>query len=151
MDMAGEIDRPEERLAEQFGISVFKAALMNAYILQRIQQGINEAVPSAVRTVVAWLLRPCRNHKAKTFGLAFSFELIDSGENMSQVASRLGLHRADVSHWKRDADKKLHSTNTTYGKSPEACEKYRVARFRVLGKQNLTTDNTDGSRMKNYE
>ena len=139
-DMAGAIDRPEERLAEQFNISVFAARMVHTHILEQIRSGINESVPAEVRRVVAWLLRPCRNHKAKTYGLAFSFELIDSGENMSQVASRLGLHRADLSHWKRDADRKLHSTNTTYGKSPEACEKYRVGRLRVLDREKSTTN-----------
>ena len=93
-----------------------------------------------ISDVIAWLIKPCRNLPAKILGLACSFEIVDllNGnrilgiDSMADEARKRGLSRADISHWKRVADKQFSRYGRVFGKSPEACKANRVARLRVL-------------------
>jgi hypothetical protein len=71
------------------------------------------------------------------WGLAFSCGLasrMNGVVNISKQSKKDGCSRALISHYKRTWDKVLGYTISVFGKSPEACVKYRESRLRYLAK-----------------
>jgi hypothetical protein len=89
------------------------------------------------------LVQPCRNLKGKILGAVFSFGVIDvlgdksdvDIQSMADEGRRHGVSRALMSHYKREWDTLFGRYGRVFGKSPEACEKNREARLRVLRKK----------------
>lgn len=153
-DMAEEIDAPAEVLAEAAGIGVAEAKRVlnvlpkHPLLIQKILLTHNRewqwiiAAP-VVADVIRFLILECRNLKAKVWGLVFSFGLADIANgnaddgigNMTDEAKRQGVSRALMSNYKREWDKLFNRYGRVFGKSPEACENNRKARFRVLAGQ----------------
>lgn len=151
-DMAGDIDLPAEILAEDCGITVAEANRVFAAIPKRPQLlhpiilAIGEewrwiiAAP-IVTDVIRFLIIEARNLRAKVWGLVFSSDMADVAngnrtegiDSMADVAKRIGVSRALLSSYKRLWDEKLGRYGRVFGKSPEACEENRKARYRVLG------------------
>jgi hypothetical protein len=149
-DMAEAIDAPEEILADAFliGITVARAIYQwHVSICSRIEK---EAQARTTGQIVSYLTRPHKNRKVRDIGIAFSQGFareLNGIRDMADAAAKFGCTRALISHEKRKFDKHMLPPGTTlYGKSPEACKKYKEARLRVLSRQS----NGDGPHGRGY-
>lgn len=135
-DMAEAIDRPHETLAEQFMVGITVAESFYKWHMAVVERTEKIALARALGKVVSYLLRPHKNRKVRDIGIAFALgwaREINDIRDMADAAAKFGCTRALISHEKRKFDKYMLPPNTTlYGKSPEACKKYKEARIRVL-------------------
>lgn len=141
-DMAKELDSVAEILADEFRITLPTAiGICNKLKLGSEREQWVVAAP-LVAEVISLIIQPCRNLKGRIWGLVFSFGLADVAngnpilgiQSMADEGRRHGVSRALMSHYKREWDNLFGRYGRVFGKSPEACEKNREARLKVLRK-----------------
>lgn len=135
-DMAAAIDSPAEILADQFMIGITLAAAIWQWHVSAMNRAEQEAQARVTGLIVSYIIRPHKNRKVRDIGIAFSQGFareLNGIRDMADAAAKFGCTRALISHEKRKFDRHMLPPNTTlYGKSPEACKKYKEARLRVL-------------------
>lgn len=137
-DMAAGIDSPAQLLADTFGIPIGPAIRIAQWHHREMEMESMQVAASTFAKAIAYLLQPSKNLVAKVWGIAFSCGLatrINGVRNISHKARELRVHRALLSHYKREADAKFKYEITIFGKSREACAKYRESRIRYLMNQ----------------
>lgn len=141
-DMAQELDSAAEILADEFRIPLHTAvAICNKFRIDSRHAQWENAAP-ILSEIISLVILPCRNLKGRILGLVFSFGLADVAngnpelgiQSMADEGRRQGVSRALLSHYKREWDNIFGRYGRVFGKSPEACEKNRAARIRVLRK-----------------
>ena len=137
-DMARELDSPAEILAETFCIGITVAAAVYQWHLAIVERTEKAARARSLGQVVSYLLRPHKNRKVRDIGMAFSLGFardLNGLRNEAHAAAKFGCSRALISYEKRKCDKALLPAGIIlYGKSAEACKKYKQARLKVLGR-----------------
>ena len=142
-DMAGELDSAAEILADEFGLKMEVALGIVNKLRRSAEQQQWEIAAPILSDVISLMIQPCRNLKGRIWGLVFSWGLADVAngnstlgiQSMADEGRRNGVSRALMSHYKREWDNLFSRYGRVYGKSPEACEKNRAARLRVLGRK----------------
>lgn len=129
-DVAMAIDTLEDELSEMAPPQIVH------WHRNQIKTETDSAVARRTSEIVSFLFQPCKNPRAKILGLMFSSELatrINGVRNLSQQAKKEGVSRALISHYAREWDRTFgYKISQAFGKSPEACEKYRKARIKYL-------------------
>ena len=135
-DMAAELDAPAEILADQFAIGITAARQIYAWHVVIVLRAEKEARARVTGEIVSYLIRPHKNRKVRDIGIAFSQGFareLNGIRDMSDAAAKFGCTRALISYEKRKFDKHMLPPETVvYGKSPEACRKYKEARIKSL-------------------
>ena len=138
-DMAAEIDSLIDQIAQM--IKEGGPGRVAHWHLCVVESESRSAVANRMKQIVAFLFQPCRNIREKIAGLMFSSELattINGVRNMTAWAKKNGYSRALVSHYSRAWDKTFgYKISQAFGKSPEACAKYREARIKYLMNQEI--------------
>ncbi len=136
-DMAAAVDKPWEILAEDFGIPLVAAVRIFKWHELQMQAG-DEKHARELAVVVASLIQPSDNLRAKVWGLALSYGLavrLVGARNGTDLSTQLGCTRALISHYKRYWDRLLGSNVQIFGKTKEACERMRVSRIAFVRRQ----------------
>ena len=141
-DPAESIDSPAQVIAETFGVPIDVSLRFCAWHDARIKAETETAVAKRTADIVAFLFQPCRNPRAKILGLLFSSELatrLNGVRNMSEQAKKDRVSRALISHYSRQWDRTFgYKISYAFGKSKEACEKYKQARIKYLETKKTT-------------
>lgn len=138
--MASSLDSMAEMLADEFKIPLPAALGICAKLKINSDEAQWEIAAPLLAEVISLIIQPCRNLKGRIWGLVFSFGLadvangnMDAGiQSMADEGRRHGVSRALMSHYKREWDNIFERYGRVFGKSPEACQKNRSARLRVL-------------------
>jgi len=95
-DMAAAIDKPDEILADELGVSLAQAR----QILAIIERYRREELATALGAVIGWVLSG-GNVVAKIYGLAFAAGLgqLNGLHSQAEAARKLGVTRALLSHY----------------------------------------------------
>lgn len=129
-DFADEVDRrnPWWLIAEKFDVSEALA--------RRIWEDQQEALSAEKEFIAAHVLseiasemiRPCKNPRARAFGLMFAAGLdeLNGVHSQAEVARELGMTRAAISHWTGYWRNKVRLVVEKFGRNG-ARESYRTA------------------------
>ena len=135
-DISASVDHLEDSLEEKFELEDWQAIGIAAWHRSVVQHEADLEKSLLLNRIVSLLIRPAHDIQAVIYGLCLAAGLSDLNglKCGADIARRLGKHRASISYWKRTWQKLLGLKNETYGKSDEAKEKYRTARYEVLNK-----------------
>jgi hypothetical protein len=127
-DMAAAIDKPDEILADELGVSLAQAR----QILVIIERYRREELATALGAVIGWMLSG-GNVVAKIYGLAFAAGLhqLNGLHSQSEAARQLGVTRALLSHYVVAARDAIGIRVTKYRKSDASRESYRRTQNRI--------------------
>jgi hypothetical protein len=127
-DMAAAIDKPDEILADELGVSLAQAR----QILAIIERYRREELATALGAVIGWMLSG-GNVVAKIYGLAFAAGLhqLNGLHSQSEAARQLGVTRALLSHYVVSARDAIGIRVTKYRKSDASRESYRRTQNRI--------------------
>jgi hypothetical protein len=139
-DMSDLLDSPAEIIADQFLIGITAARRVVVWHAQEMTRAQAEGGFGIIAEIIRVLNQPCKNRQARDWALSFAFGFarrLNGVRDMSHAARQLNCSRALLSHYKRQWDRLLPPNIRIYGKSPEACKKYRESRnaFLARGKQ----------------
>jgi hypothetical protein len=100
-DMAGDIDRPEEILAETLNVDIATAKRVLAYYESRADHERAEILSLMIARIVGQLCRPGVNLRALVHSLALAAGLdsLNGISTQSEVAKKLNCTRALISHY----------------------------------------------------
>lgn len=100
VDMAAEIDRPEEVMAERWGVLPAVAAEILAAMDEEMERRMRGERAELLRVLAGEVLSKGLS-TVKTWGLAFAADLdsLNGMPTQGEIARRLGLNKATVSHW----------------------------------------------------
>lgn len=149
-DVAGEIDRPEEVLAEQLGLSPEQARRVLAWAMHRERVGRDSEHARQMRSICAELMpRKGASVEAVVGGLLAASGLLagTAFSTMEAIAAAMAqevtcpscgkshvreVSRALLSHWAREWTQRLGIQNFRHVRDEATREKSRAARLRVL-------------------
>ena len=120
-DPADEIDKPDEIIADRFGLDLEQAA----DLIKLIEQEKTRHLATALGGMIGYLLMG-GNPMARIYGLAFAAGLdqLNGLKSQSEVARNLGVTRALLSHYVVAARDALDINITKFRKSDKARETY---------------------------
>lgn len=95
-DFAAEIDKPDEIIADRYGVSLETARLIIADIKTAVRRRQAETLGAVVGTLISG-----SNLQAKVYSLALAFGLdqLNGFHSQSEVARQIGCTRALISHY----------------------------------------------------
>lgn len=116
-DMADEIDTPEEKLADELGISIKAAGLVIKHVENEVRKN-----QSLVLARVIGLLLKASNLPAMAHAIAFASGLdqLNGARSQAEVARELGVTRALLSHYTLGVRDVLSGKDTSF-----ECTKFR--------------------------
>jgi hypothetical protein len=125
-DMAAAIDRPEEILADDLGITLDQAKAVMAMI-ERVRM---EQTALALGRVVGWLLAG-KHMQVRIYALAFAAGLdqLNGLHSQSEAARQLGVTRALISHYVTSARDAIGINVQKFRKSDRTRETFRQAQL----------------------
>ena len=157
-DMPAALDSDAEIMADEFGLKIEVATRICHNIRVAMEKERWEVAAPILSDAIGLMIQPCRNLNGRLLGLVFSFGLADvvNGntemgiQSMADEGRRHGVSRALMSHYKREWDNLFSRYGRVFGKSPEACEKNRAARMRVIkrGNKDASSANAPVSRRR---
>jgi uncharacterized protein with von Willebrand factor type A (vWA) domain len=126
-DMAEEIDKPEEIMAEVFGVPVATAKRILDYYELRSKRDQEEMAAMMISRIVGQLCRPGVNLPALVHSLALAAGLdsLNGIKTQSEVARKLGCTRALISHYVCAWADLLHLQITKFRKREDTRETFR--------------------------
>src|SRR5215472_1766974 len=142
-DIADEIDSLPERIAEHFHVSIPTAKAFLAWHASQVERITMERLMGVLAQVKGVITYQCENTCARAWGLAFALGMAHRNNgvrDMTHIARKLNCTVALISHYKRFWDGLLPPDVRIYGKTAQACVKYRIARLISYGYRTRTTD-----------
>ncbi len=127
-DMAALIDRPDEILADDLGISLEQARRVMEMIQAEKQIGLSIALARAI----GWILSG-GNPVAKIYGLAFATGLdqLNGLHSQAEAARQLGVTRALLSHYVVSARDALGINVVKFRKNDRSRDTYRRTQISI--------------------
>lgn len=124
-DMAAEIDRFPEILADRFGISLAAAQAIATWHGEIVDHTRIQHQAEIIQNIVAGLLS-ARNPKLSAAGLAFATQLDAlNGLNQTEYATRNNISKSAVSKCTKGWQRALGINPSVHQKSESACESYQ--------------------------
>lgn len=107
-EMADRIDREVDLIAERLGVDPLLAHRIWEYKEEAVQEQARGEVARILSMVLSEFVRPCKNLRARVYGLIFAAGLDQANaiHSQAEVARKLGCTRALISHYTTEwADK----------------------------------------------
>src|SRR5215813_12589781 len=123
INIAAELDTPDEITAEEFNVAIDTARAFNAKLNEATERARIQGAAEVLSQLVVIFLERCKNREARDWGLAFSIGLgsrMNGIRDLAHAARVLNCTRALLSRYKRRFDSLLPADIRVYGKSPEA-------------------------------
>ena len=103
-----EIDTEVDLICERLGVEPALARQIKEYKDSAMEEGVDWEVAQILSKVLSEFTRPCKNLRARVYGLIFAAGLdqANSIHSQAEVARQIGCTRALISHYTTDwADK----------------------------------------------
>jgi hypothetical protein len=151
INIAAEIDTPDEITAEHYNVNIPTAQRINADLMQAVNRARIKGAAEMLTQLVCVFVERCKNREARDYGLAFSIGLsqrMNGFRDLAHAARVLNCTRALLSRYKRRFDRLLPPEIRIYGKSAHACEVYTQARLTKLGYREKENNNGNTNKTK---
>jgi hypothetical protein len=103
-----EIDTEVDLICERLGVEPALARQIKEYKDSAMEEGVDWEVAQILSKVLSEFTRPCKNLRARVYGLIFAAGLdsVNSCHSQAEIARKIGCTRALISHYTTDwADK----------------------------------------------
>ncbi len=102
------LDTEVDLICERLGVGVALAQRIKDYKDEHLAESVDWEVARILSTVLSEFTRPCKNLRARVYGLIFAAGLdqVNSCHSQAEIARQIGCTRALISHYVTDwADK----------------------------------------------
>jgi hypothetical protein len=94
-------DTEEERICEEFGVGPALARRIKVYKDDALAEAIDWEVAQILSKVLSDFCRPCKNLRARVYGLIFAagLDMVNGIHSQAEIAKQIGCTRALISHY----------------------------------------------------
>lgn len=123
------IDTEVERIAEEMDVPLDLAERIRSYKDDALEQQVSWEVAQILSKVLSEFTRPCRNLRARVYGLIFAAGLdqANSIHSQAEVARQIGCTRALISHYTTDWADKIRLGVFKFRKAESSRQTFRQA------------------------
>lgn len=132
-DDHADIDKEVDVICEELGVGPGLAARIKAYKDAAVTESVDWEVAQILSKVISEFTRPCKNLRARVYGLLFATGLdeINGIHSQAEIARELGCTRALISHYTTDWADKIRLGVFKFRKSEESRQTFKESAKRT--------------------
>jgi hypothetical protein len=136
-DDHADIDKEVDVICEELGVGPGLAAQIKAYKDSAVAESVDWEVAQILSKVLSEFTRPCKNLRARVYGLIFAAGLDEANSIHSQaeIAREIGCTRALISHYTTDWADKIRLGVFKFRKAESSRATFRDAQIESWAKR----------------
>ena len=132
-----EIDTEVDLICEGFGVGPALARRIKDYKDAALAESVDWEVAQILSKVLSEFVKPCKNLRARVYGLMFAAGLdsVNSIHSQAEVARKIGCTRALISHYTIDWADKIRLGVFKFRKAESSRQTFREAQLKAWEKR----------------
>jgi hypothetical protein len=132
-DDHSELDHEVDLICEQLGVAPGLARQIKDYKDAAVAESVDWEVAQILAKVLSEFTRPCKNLRARVYGLIFAAGLDEANSIHSQaeIARQIGCTRALISHYTTDWADKIRLGVFKFRKAESSRQTFRAAQLKA--------------------